>query len=121
MIIVRIQEGLGNQMFQYAFAKGMSASTGQDFALDIAAYAGGKTKHTNREYGLGKFGLLPTIAIPETIQRFLLDATNPVQAHTLRASGQQVPRFILEWQFKRITAHDGISLDADHAHPLVLI
>ncbi len=35
MIIVRIWEGLGNQLFQYAYAKALALRTGQQVALDI--------------------------------------------------------------------------------------
>ncbi len=35
MVIVRIWEGLGNQLFQYAYAKALALRTGQQVALDI--------------------------------------------------------------------------------------
>ena len=36
MVIVRIWEGLGNQLFQYAFARALQIRTGKKVALDIS-------------------------------------------------------------------------------------
>ncbi len=38
MVIVRIQGGLGNQLFQYALARSLSQRTGQPFKLDFTSY-----------------------------------------------------------------------------------
>lgn len=38
MVIVRIQGGLGNQLFQYALARSLSKRTGQTFKLDFTSY-----------------------------------------------------------------------------------
>ncbi len=58
MIIVRIWEGLGNQLFQYSFAKALQLNTGQRVYLDISEY----TRDVIREYNLCNFKIsLPVI------------------------------------------------------------
>jgi hypothetical protein len=38
MIIVRLSDGLGNQMFQYALGRALSARCGVLLRLDVSAY-----------------------------------------------------------------------------------
>ena len=50
MIVVRIWEGLGNQMFQYAYARALVAK-GQDVRLDMnKAYDRVFAKYKNNAY-----------------------------------------------------------------------
>lgn len=53
MVFVRVWEGLGNQLFQYAYARALALRTGQKVYLDISAYEG-NGKHI-RQYGLCHF------------------------------------------------------------------
>lgn len=60
MVIVRIWEGLGNQLFQYAYARALALRTGQKVYLDVSEY--GKDNESVREYGLCHFRIRqPTI------------------------------------------------------------
>ncbi|MBD5509231.1 MAG: alpha-1,2-fucosyltransferase [Lachnospiraceae bacterium] len=70
MIIVRIYEGLGNQLFQYAYARALSLSTDQKVFLDIRetgslAAEQGKTK---RKCELTDFRI--TLPICQNVQNF---------------------------------------------------
>lgn len=57
MVIVRIWEGLGNQLFQYAFARALSLSAGQKVFLDIreTGRCSGEQDKVQRECGLLNF------------------------------------------------------------------
>ncbi len=46
MIIIKLQGGLGNQLFQYAFAKALSKQLNVDFALDDSFYSQNITNYS---------------------------------------------------------------------------
>ena len=52
-IVVALEGGLGNQMFQYAAGRAMSLRTGRPLVLDLRQLLG----HGQRAYGLGDFQL----------------------------------------------------------------
>lgn len=54
MIILRLQGGMGNQMFQYAAAKSVALRLGVELALDLGWYHSG-TRKQGRVYSLGCF------------------------------------------------------------------
>jgi Glycosyl transferase family 11 len=54
MIITKIQGGLGNQMFQYAYGRSLSYKYNTDFYLDISFYKN-QFSETIREFELDKF------------------------------------------------------------------
>ncbi len=70
MIIVKIQHGLGNQMFQYAFGRAMAEKNGTELKLDISYYAHPNKNDTPRKYGLGCFNIVENFAGREDIKRF---------------------------------------------------
>jgi hypothetical protein len=59
MIIVKIFSGLGNQMFQYAFARALSKITGHEYKLDISAF---DKDPAGRQYLLNRLSIGETIA-----------------------------------------------------------
>ena len=66
MVIVKIQGGLGNQMFQYAFGKALAAKFHDELIFDLSAY-----KTTNiRSLGLPEFGLELNELLPVEHDRF---------------------------------------------------
>lgn len=54
MIIVKLQGGLGNQLFQYAFARGVSSKLKTDFRLDQAPF---HTYYKLHKYSLDHFNV----------------------------------------------------------------
>lgn len=54
-IIVKLNGGLGNQMFQYAFARAVSIKTGIPFELDATGYENQNPLNTKRAYELSCF------------------------------------------------------------------
>lgn len=81
MYIVRVWEGLGNQMFQYAFARAVRHRTGQQVFLDAdRAYKDSfelESKHVERPYMLNNFNIqLRRINVEEmNALRFLRQGT----------------------------------------------
>lgn len=66
MIIIKIQGGLGNQLFQYAFGRTIERKYAKKVAYDISSY-GAVKKNTPRAYHLDKFNTPVTIATKEEI------------------------------------------------------
>lgn len=60
MIHVEIRGGLGNQMFEYAFARNIQEKTGQDICLHIS-YLDEDKIGTKRKYELDNFQLNPNV------------------------------------------------------------
>lgn len=71
MIIIRLQGGLGNQLFQYALYETFRQK-GIETRVDISAYEDGREK---RELGLTKLGLSPEIADRQQLHRYYADNT----------------------------------------------
>lgn len=66
MIIVKMWEGLGNQLFQYAFARALQIRTGQNVFIDTNnADRGRKERYTKRYYELDNF----KITLPSCIKQ----------------------------------------------------
>lgn len=59
-IVLKLQGGMGNQMFQYAFGRKIQEKTGRKLILDISDY---KYDKAGRKYALGSFMLPKTIEI----------------------------------------------------------
>jgi len=66
MIIVNIKGGLGNQMFQYAFARALSLRKKAPFKLDISSYP----KQDLRSYTLSNFNIEEHIASPQEVRQY---------------------------------------------------
>ena len=64
MIIVRLQGGLGNQMFQYASARSLAHKLGVDLGLDLTWFDNVDQVDTPRHYELDCFNIGATIVQP---------------------------------------------------------
>ena len=72
MIIVKLNGGLGNQMFQYAFARKLSVVKKTPVKLDNFLYLDADFgKDSRREYGLGHFNTNENLATREDVAPFL--------------------------------------------------
>jgi len=67
MIIVKLQGGLGNQMFQYAMGRSVSLKKDTELSLDISSFE----KDILRKYALSPFQIKARFARPEEIKKFI--------------------------------------------------
>lgn len=68
MVVVKLQGGLGNQMFQYACGYALAAKLGASLKLDEGSFAHDTLKRT---YCLDLFGILPVIVSDKERNAFL--------------------------------------------------
>ncbi len=70
MIIVRLTDGLGNQMFQYALGRKLSQLHSTDLKLDINWYKGKKEHQQKRKYSLDCFNIQENVATQKDLDFF---------------------------------------------------
>lgn len=66
MIMMKIQGGLGNQLFQYALGRHLALKNDAELKLDISWYA----TQTYRRYELDRFNIKENIATDKELRRF---------------------------------------------------
>ncbi|MCF7865674.1 MAG: alpha-1,2-fucosyltransferase [Candidatus Pacebacteria bacterium] len=57
MIILKVKAGLGNQMFQYAYAKARAIRSGVELKIDLSWFDNQPKRDTFRYYGLNHFNI----------------------------------------------------------------
>jgi hypothetical protein len=85
MITIKLQGGLGNQMFQYAFGRSLSLKTGVAMAIDIIALNNGEGV-TRRRYALDGFTIAPRILSARESIRFQLEKKTSVGSPLVQAA-----------------------------------
>ncbi|HEY6019083.1 MAG TPA: alpha-1,2-fucosyltransferase [Candidatus Paceibacterota bacterium] len=67
MIITKLQGGLGNQLFEYAFGRRLAIENQTELKIDLASYL----TDPQRSYELGVFNIDATIATPDEVGAFV--------------------------------------------------
>ena len=75
MIVVCLNGGLGNQLFQYALGRHLAEIHGTDVYLDLSALR----SCGHRRYALGPFNIQEHFASPKEVQEFKFKTRNPVE------------------------------------------
>ena len=69
MIIVKLQGGIGNQLFQFAAGKALAVKKKSELLFDVSCFSDISPAVTKRRYELGVFNITPKFADPVQIQR----------------------------------------------------
>lgn len=72
MIVVRLCGGLGNQLFQYAFARVLALRHSTEVVLDLSWYKNIPVGNTKRVFELDKYGIFGREASPSESRWFVL-------------------------------------------------
>lgn len=94
MITVKLQGGLGNQMFQYAFARCLSIKTGIPFQIDNTELEQGKDFIKERRYALSVFNVDTKIIDLKTHKYFTQEKRSPIITKLKRRLGIFVPKVV---------------------------
>lgn len=104
MIIVQLNGGLGNQMFQYAAGRERSLSHKVPLLLDLSAFR----KFPSRSYRLGYFNIHADIAQDEEVARFWPDSAQGLFARAL-----SLPDYFKPWYARAIVREPHFQYDPD--------
>jgi hypothetical protein len=105
LIIVKIQGGIGNQLFEYVFARALSEKFKVPFALDLSNYdpdpgVQSIDKEFKRGYGIGRFHTIERVASPQEIESLMRYRRRPGRQWFLRNRLWADPaRYIQERQY----------------------
>jgi hypothetical protein len=69
VVVIKLREGMGNQMFQYAMGRYLSLTHGLELKLDIRSYS----NNSLRKYELAQFNIDPfPILVPVVMRESLV-------------------------------------------------
>jgi len=65
MILLKLKAGLGNQLFEYAYARALAIRSNTELKLDLSWFENMSEKDTVRTYDLGHYNIVAEIATPK--------------------------------------------------------
>lgn len=90
MIVVRLFGGLGNQMFQYAFALSLSKAHKQPFFIDTREFQESCNRDTLRFFELNKYNISAQVILKERLSSYKL-ARHPLLYRIFRKLAKKLP------------------------------
>jgi hypothetical protein len=95
MIIIKIQGGLGNQMFQFALGQNLLEKTKEQVKFDLSGLDTPK-EETKRFFELDKFDIkIPTASVSD-VNFFTQEKKHPILTKIKRLFGIKVPSYIID-------------------------
>lgn len=94
MNIVKIQGGLGNQMFQYAFARALMEN-GKAVKIDCSSYDSQSNNDTRRNFELDRFDIVIDKASDKDIQKYY-NLMQKIISYFERIIGCKISRIVIE-------------------------
>ena len=99
MVIVKVFQGIGNQLFHYAYGRALALRKGYTFKMDISYYINyaEQTQYGftyKREYGLNNFNIVENIASEEEVKHNLnVDGSNRISYYINSKLNQRAPYY----------------------------
>ncbi len=100
MVIVKIFQGIGNQLFQYAYGRALSLRSGYNFKMDISYYINYSevTDHGftyKRDYGLNNFNIVENVASEaEVTNNQIVTGANRFSRYLNRKLDERAPYYL---------------------------
>lgn len=112
MIIVKIFQGIGNQLCQYAYGRARGLDLGVEFKIDNSYYINysevtqfGFTY--KRDYGLDHFNILDNVATEEEIKKVkTVDGSNRIAYYINKKLHERAPYYRKRWVKEKETVFD---------------
>jgi hypothetical protein len=90
MITTKLMGGLGNQMFQYAFAKSLSLKYDTPFQIDLSFLNGSQTGCTKRKYDLDLFNLKVNVYSGKSSNILINEPHFHYSPHLIKSVGDRI-------------------------------
>lgn len=108
MMIVKVHHGIGNQLFQYAFARAASLRNGIPFKMDLGWF---DLPGHHRDYGLGRFQIVENIATRQEVAHLLYRDRSPLARRVLLLGNKLRPRHRRNFLQEDLSRFDGDLLE----------
>ena len=112
MIIVKIFQGIGNQLCQYAYGRARGLDLGVEFKIDNSYYINYSevTQYGftyKRDYGLDHFNILNNVASEEEIRKVkTVDGSNRITYYINKKLHERAPYYRKRWVKEKETVFD---------------
>lgn len=117
MIVVQLNGGLGNQMFQYAMGRALASRLGRPLVLDAFAMPSGERPHLRR-LAINELPISPSVRVAGALRRSELGTLR--KRPVLRLASRMLTRGLSRWRLDEVNPEEATSLD-DIPRPLAYL